>query len=73
MPKVSHGVLRGSRLTSEEKPVQPVVGKEHCIKFVHMQTDINRYPVYGFYFILVHVGDFEQFLEQQLELDKVSI
>ena len=66
MPKVSHGVLRGSRLTSEERPVQPVVGKEHCIKLVRMQTD-------GFCFILVHVGDFEQFLEQQLELDKVSI
>ena len=67
MSKISRGVFGGSRLTNEERPVQPVAGEQQvhytcmeCIKLMYMYV-----------YILVLIGDFEQFLEQQLELDKV--
>jgi hypothetical protein len=66
MPKHSRG---DSRQTNEERPVQPVVGGQQYI----IKLASNMILVLYMHFILVLVGDFEQFLEQQLDLDKVQL
>jgi hypothetical protein len=49
--------------------VQPVVGGQQYI----IKLASNMILVLYMHLILVLVGDFEQFLEQQLELDKVQL